>query len=122
MVPAIGVGMRNGMARTGWRETRPPSRAGSALTEAADGSIGVLVREHAKECDQDDLQIKGERPVLDVIEVVDQPFFDRSLTSKVVHLGPTCQAGSHSVAIGVAIEPALEIFDKHGALGTWSDQ
>src|SRR5438445_13252831 len=102
------------------REVRPrrPGRRASCTSAL----IRVLVREDTKERDQDDLEVEGQAPVLDVVQVVDQALLDRRMAAQVVDLRPPGQARPNPVPIAVAVVRALELAHEDRALRARADQ
>src|SRR5258705_1074149 len=65
---------------------------------------------------QEDLQIEGETPTLDVVEVVLDPLLDRRVAAPAVDLGPAGDPRLHLVAEHVAWHAAPELLDEARAL------
>src|SRR5689334_12256426 len=108
---------RNASAR--WEPMKP---AAPVMTTRAMGLVGVLVEEALHERQPHDLQVEGDRPVLDVIEVVLDPLLDRGVAAPAVDLGPAGEAGLHLVAEHVLRHPLLELLDEERPLGARPDE
>src|SRR6267142_1782776 len=85
------------------------------------GLVGMLVEEASYEGEPHDLQIEPHRPVLDVIQVVLDPLFDRRVAAPAVHLRPAGDARLHLVAQHVLRDSVLELGDEVRALRTRTD-
>src|SRR6202011_6361615 len=100
----------------------PTSAASNRPSRQLQWSVCVLVGPNPRQRDQEDLDVECETPVLNVIEVVDQPLFHGGLASQVVGLGPAGQPRPNQVAVLVSRQPGAELGDELGALGTRTDQ
>src|SRR4249919_3660943 len=69
-----------------------------------------------------DLHIEGDRPILDVVEVVLDALLERGIATPAVHLGPARKAGAHLVAQHVLRYPLLELIDEERPLRTRTDE
>src|SRR6266571_9264637 len=85
------------------------------------GLVGMLVEEPSQQREPHDLEIEPHRPVLDVIEVVLDPFLDRRVAPPAVHQRPPRDPGLHLVAQHVLRNLVLELGDEQRALGTRPD-
>ena len=84
---------------------------------------GILaVAPEAQECQPDDLEVEGQRPVVDVVEVVGDALADRGLAAEVVDLGPAGDAGPDAVAGHVLRVALAEAGDELGSLGARADE
>ena len=64
-------------------------------------SVGVLVEEPSPESQQYDLEIKPDRPMLDVVQITLDTFFQRGITAPPVDLRPILQeVRSEQAALG----------------------
>src|SRR5262245_21854420 len=63
-----------------------------------------------------DLQIKSDRPVLDVVEVVLVALFEGRVATPAVHLSPASQTGLDFVTKHVLRDSVLELLDEVRAL------
>src|SRR5205823_5084757 len=84
-------------------------------------SEGLTLQNAAEERHAHDLQIESDRPVLDVIEVELDAFFERGVAAPAVHLRPAGDAGLHFVPEHVLREAMLELVDKERPLGPRPD-
>jgi hypothetical protein len=66
----------------GWWASEPPEDEEVEL-------VGVALEEDPQGGQQDDLEVQPDRPVLDVVDVVEGPVADGGRPSEVVDLGPT---------------------------------
>src|SRR5262245_54110741 len=62
------------------------------------GMLEGVAMEAADEGQPHDLDVEADRPVLDVIQVVLDPLFERRVAAPPVHLRPAGDAGLHLVA------------------------
>src|SRR5437867_13126939 len=69
-----------------------------------------------------DLQVEGEAPPLDVVQVALDPALDRRVTPPAVDLGPAGDTGLHLVAQHVAGHAPPELLDEARALGARPDE
>src|SRR5207247_315810 len=89
-----------------WHRRSRPRRAPRAPTgpaarprvASATRSVGVLVRPDPNQREKDDLDVEREAPILDVVEVVDEPLLHGGLAAQVLGLRPARQARPHEVA------------------------
>src|SRR6478609_1046158 len=68
-----------------------------------------------------DFEVQSQRPVLDVIEIEFDAFFERRVAAPAVDLRPPGNARLHFVAQHVLGDAVLELLDEEGPLGTRSD-
>ena len=66
---------------------------------------------------RDDLQIEGQAPVAQIIQIVLDPFRNRSIATPSVYLRPPCDSGLEQVARVVAIELFQKRSTKNGRSG-----
>src|SRR5262245_10871949 len=93
---------------------RPPGRMG--------GLVRVTVAEAVPDRLDENPQVEGEAPALDVVEVVLDPPLDRGVPPPAVDLGPAGDARLHLVAKHVARHAAPEFFDEARPLGSRANQ
>ena len=60
--------------------------------------ISVSIPKTVHYSHEDDLQIKEQRPVLNVVEVVLDTLIDRCVSAPSVNLGPTCDSRGNLVS------------------------
>src|SRR5438309_5630888 len=92
--------------------------ADGCLVSSGPASVSVLVREDGHERDEDDLQVKSQGPILDVVEVVDQPLLDRGLAAEVVDLSPPGQPWPDEMAVFISRHARLELRDELRPFGS----
>ena len=80
-------------------------------------SVGVLLEKAFDERQPHDLQVEPDRPVLDVVQVVLDPLFDRRVAAPAVDLRPAGDSGLYLVAQHVLRDLVLELLDKQRPLG-----
>src|SRR5262249_36233186 len=102
----------------GCRRRNAESRSIIART----GSVGVPVPESVANRHPEDPEVEGERPVLDVVEVVLDPLGEARVSAPGVHLGPARDAGPYAVTQHVLRELLLELADELGPLRPRADQ
>src|SRR5258708_8932563 len=83
--------------------------------------VGMLVEEPLQQREPHDLEIETDRPVLDVVEVVLDAFFDRRIAAPAMHLRPAGDARLHFVPEHVLWNLVLELRNEQRALGPRSD-
>jgi hypothetical protein len=83
------------------------------------GSVGVLAVEEGLD---EDLEIEGERPVFEVVEIVLDAVLDGGVAAEAVDLGPAGHAGAGDVAGHVVADVVLELLDEVGAFGAGADE
>src|SRR5437899_1453915 len=105
----------------GSRATGRRPLAGVAGRRAAAPLVGVR-RKSAPEGLQEDFQVEGERPALDVVEVVLEALLERGVAPPPVDLGPPGHAGLDLVAEHVPGQLAPKLLHEHGPLRARADQ
>ena len=83
--------------------------------------VRVPAVEQVEQCHGDDLEIKGEAPVSQVIKVILDPLGDGSIAAPSVHLSPAGDSGLESVARVIAIELLQKLFHKVRTFGPGPD-
>src|SRR5205814_6714334 len=85
-------------------------------------SIRVAVTEAVPEGQDQDLEVEGQAPVFDVVEVALDPLVDRRVAPPAVDLRPAGDPRLDLVTEHVAGHPAAELLDEARALGARPDQ
>src|SRR4051812_22426918 len=83
--------------------------------------LGIALENSSDEREPHDLEIEGDGPVFDVVQVVFDSLFERRITPPSVHLGPAGNSGFHLVAKHVLRNAVLELLDEKRPFGTRSD-
>ena len=84
--------------------------------------VGVGVFEAAVDGGEDDAEVEEGGPVIEVVEVVLEAFFEGGSAAEAVDLGPASEAGADFEAEGEAGDFLLDFFEHFGAFGTWADE
>src|SRR5512139_3031860 len=84
--------------------------------------IGMLVDEAVPEGHEEDLEVEGERPVLDVEDVVLDALLDRGVAAPAVDLRPAGEAALDLVAQHVARDALAELVDEDRPLRARPDE
>src|SRR5882672_10260863 len=84
-------------------------------------SVRMFMKEASQEREPHDLQVEPHRPVLDVVQVVLDPLFNRRVPAPAVDLRPARDAGLHLVAQHVLRDLVLELGDEVRPLRTRTD-
>src|SRR6202023_3803110 len=109
-------------SRPRWRRERERGVArggrGCCASGAASGArlVGVEAQ-RVPQGEPEDLEVEGQGPVLDVVEVVLDALLDRGVAAPAVHLRPAGDAGLDAVAEHVARDLVLELAHEAGTLG-----
>src|ERR1700704_642363 len=85
-------------------------------------SVGVALEEYPQPSEQDDLQVERQRPVLDVVGVVQGAVADRRRAAKVVDLGPTSQTRPDLLPLEVSRHVGAVLLVEERRLRAGTDQ
>src|SRR5205085_11934851 len=91
------------------------------ISRGGPASQRLSLENAAEECHPHDFQIERHGPVLDVVQVELDPFFEGRVAAPSVHLGPAGNAGLYLVAKHVLREAMLELVDEERPLGPRAD-
>src|SRR5580704_2293558 len=84
-------------------------------------SISILAVEDTEQCHRNDLQIEGQAPVAQIVQIILHALCDRSVTPPAVHLCPAGDSDFEGVADIVFFDPFQMPFYKMGHFRTRSD-
>src|SRR2546423_5286323 len=85
-------------------------------------SVRVRMEEDAADGQKDDLDVEGERPVLDVIDVVDGSVANRCASSEIVDLCPAGYPRPHLVTLEIPGNLGAEALHEEGPFRSRPDQ
>src|SRR5262245_52707922 len=85
-------------------------------------SVRVTVAEAIPDRLDENPQVEGEAPPLDIVKIAFDPPLDRGVPPPAVDLGPAGDARLHLVAEHVTRHTAPELFDEAGSLRSGTDQ
>src|SRR6266480_4084151 len=119
--PVMTILRRFMISRGGPSPRSTPLACGAPSPRAARGSQRLALENAAEERHPHDFQVERDGPVLDVVQVELDPFFERRVAAPSVYLSPAGNAGLHLVAQHVLREPMLELVDEERPLGPRAD-
>ena len=82
----------------------------------------VISKFPAEDGEEQNLQVKPDAPVLDIIDIISNALRDRGVSPQTVDLRPSGYAGAYEMLEHVAGHLLLEAFDKEGDFGSRPDQ
>ena len=90
--------------------------------ESKKSSICIFVHKSFYHGHEQDLEIKEHGPVLYIIDIMPDTFFDGSIPPEAVDLGPACKTGTNLMLYHVTGYLLLKLFHELGALGSGTHQ